>query len=104
MQGLDQARKTHSVQEYLYCVHPQDRESMANLIKGALAKASPFDATKRIVRPNGEVRYIRCVGVPLIDNQGLKKHVGIALNVTVHTLLTQQLPPRTAYATEAHTL
>ncbi len=77
---------------------------MANLIKGALAKASPFDATKRIVRPNGEVRYIRCVGVPLIDNQGLKKHVGSALDVTEHELLTQELRRREAYLTGAQRL
>jgi len=53
-----------TVQEYLDLIHPQDRESMANLIKGVLAKASPFDATKRIVRPSGEVRYIRCAAHP----------------------------------------
>src|SRR5260221_400508 len=104
MHGLDPASKPPSVQEYLDCVHPQDRESMANLINGALAKASPFDATKRIVRPNGEVRYIRCVGVPLVDNQGLKKHVGSALDVTEHELLTQELRRREAYLTGAQRL
>jgi PAS domain-containing protein len=73
MHGLDPASKPPSIQEYLDCVHAQDRESMADLIKGLVAQASPFDATKRIVRPNGEVRYIRCVGVSLADNQSLKK-------------------------------
>jgi len=104
MHGLDPASKPPSVQKYLDCVHPQDRESMANLIKGVLAKASPFDATKRIVRPDGEVRYIRCVGVPLVDNQGLKKHVGSALDVTEHELLTQELHRREAYLAEAQRL
>jgi PAS domain S-box-containing protein len=104
MHGLDPASKPPSVQEYLDCVHPQDRESMANLIKGVLAKASPFDATKRIVRPDGEVRYIRCVGVPLVNNQGLKQYVGSALDVTEHELLTQELRRREAYLTEAQTL
>jgi hypothetical protein len=42
MHGLDPARKPPTVPEYLDCVHPQDRESMANLIKGLSAKASPF--------------------------------------------------------------
>src|ERR1700675_561782 len=69
MHGLDPASKPPSVQEYLDRVHAQDRESMAGLIKGILEKALPFDTTKRIVRPNGEVRYIRCVGVPLVENQ-----------------------------------
>ena len=55
---------------------------MANLIKRILVDASPFDATKRIVRPDGEVRYVRCVGAPLIENQSLKKCVGTAVDVT----------------------
>jgi PAS domain S-box-containing protein len=104
MHGLDPASKPPGVQEYLDCVHPQDRESMANLIKGILAKASPFDATKRIVRPNGEVRYIRWVGAPVVENQNLKKYVGSALDVTGHELLTQELRRREAYLTEAQRL
>jgi len=104
MHGLDPASKPPSVQEYLDCVHAQDRESMANLIKGILAEASPFDATKRIVRPNGEVRYIRCVGAPVVENQSLKKYVGSAIDVTEHELLTQELRRREAYLTEAQRL
>jgi len=104
MHGLDPAGKPPSVQEYLDRVHPHDRESMADLIKGALAKASPFDATKRIVRPNGEVRYIRCVGAPVVENQILKKYVGSAIDVTEHELLTQELRRREAYLMEAQTL
>jgi len=104
MHGLDPASKPPSVQEYLDRVHPQDRESTADLIKGILAKASTFDATKRIVRPDGEVRYIRCVGAPVVENQSLKKYVGSAIDVTGHELLTQELRRREAYLTEAQRL
>jgi formate hydrogenlyase transcriptional activator len=104
MYGFDPAPKPPTVQEYLDCIHPQDRESMANLINGLWAKASPFDATKRIVRPNGEVRYIRCVGVPVVEHQSLKKYVGSALDVTEHELVTQELRRREAYLAEAQRL
>src|SRR6266403_2038009 len=104
MHGLDPASKPPSVQEYLDRLHPQDRESMADLIKRIVAEDSPFDAIKRIVRPSGEVRYIRCVGVPLVDNQNLKKYVGSALDVTEHELLTQELHRREAYLAEAQRL
>ncbi len=77
---------------------------MANLIEGLFAKASPFDAIKRIVRPAGEVRYIRCVGAPFFDNESLKKYVGSALDVTEHELVTQELPRREAYLAEAQRL
>src|SRR5258705_1345210 len=104
MHGLDPASKPPSVQEYLDRVHQHDRESMAGLIKGIFAKASPFDAIKRIVRPNREFRYIRCVGAPVVENQSLKKYVGSALDVTEHELLTQELRRREAYLAEAQRL
>jgi formate hydrogenlyase transcriptional activator len=102
--GLDPASKPPSIQEYLDCVHPQDRESMAELIKGILEEDLPFDAVKRIVRPDGEVRYIRCVGAPLADDQSVKKYVGSAIDVTEHELLTQDLHRREAYLAEAQRL
>src|SRR5271169_893313 len=104
MHGLDPASKLPSVQEYLNCVHPQDRDCMANLIKGILTKASPFDATKRIVRPNGEVRYIRYVSAPVVENQSLKKYIGSAIDVTEHEFATQELRRREAYLAEAQRL
>jgi PAS domain S-box-containing protein len=104
MHGLDPAGKPPSVQEYLDCVHPQDRDSMADIIRQILTEDTPFDATKRIVRPDGGVRYIRCVGTPVVENQGLKKYVGSAIDVTEHELLTQELRRREAYLTGAQRL
>jgi PAS domain S-box-containing protein len=104
MHGLDPARKAPSVQEYLGFLHPQDHKSMADLINRLVAESTPFDATKRIVRLDGEIRYIRCVGVPFVDSQNLKKYVGSAIDVTEHELLTQELRRREAYLAEAQRL
>src|SRR5580704_2230196 len=104
MHGLDPASKPPTVQEYLDCAHPQVRESMSKLIQGLSAQALPFDTTKRIARPDGEVRYIRCVGVPVVENEGLKKYVGSAIDVTEQELATQELRRREAYLTEAQRL
>ena len=38
--GLEPASAAPTVQEYLNCVHPEDREFMAKLIKRILAEAS----------------------------------------------------------------
>ena len=67
---------------------------MANLIKRVLVDASGFDTTKRIVRPDGEVRYIRCVGAAVVENQKLKKYIGTALDVTEQELPTQEFRRR----------
>jgi PAS domain S-box-containing protein len=104
MHGLDPAGKPPGLQEYLDRVHPHDREFMADLIEEISARASIFDATKRIVRPDGEVRYIRCVGAPVLENQSQKKYVGSAIDVTGYELLTQELRRREAYLTEAQKL
>jgi PAS domain S-box-containing protein len=104
MHGLDPEGETPGVQEYLGHIHPHDRESTTNMIKRILAEAAPFDATKRIVRSDGEVRYIRCVGVPIAGNHSLKRYVGSAIDITENELLTQQLRRREAYLAEAQRL
>src|SRR6266481_561039 len=102
--GLDPAKEGPSFEEYLARIHPQDREFMRSLINRMIAEASGCDVTKRIVRPSGEVRYVRCVGVPIVENGTLKRIVGSAIDVTEHELLTQELRRREAYLTEAQRL
>jgi PAS domain S-box-containing protein len=104
MYGLDSTRKPPSVQEYLGFVHPQDQQFMADLINQLIVDDSPFDATKRIVRPDGEVRYVRCAGVRFGDSPSRKKYVGSAIDVTEHELLMQELRRREAYLAEAQRL
>jgi formate hydrogenlyase transcriptional activator len=104
MHGLDPAGKAPSVQEYLSFIHPHDQEAMAHLIDQLVGEGTPLDATKRIVRPDGEVRYIRCVGVPYAEGGVPKKYVGSAIDVTEHELLTQELRRREAYLAEAQRL
>src|SRR4029077_17191092 len=86
------------------CIHPEDREFMANLVKRVLVDASGFDTTKRIVRPDGEVRYIRCVGAAVVENQRLKKYIGTAIDVTEQEIATQELRRREAHREQAEAL
>src|SRR5438128_2240887 len=102
--GLDPGGKPPTVEEYLALVHPEDRAFMKQGIAKMLDDHLAFDFTKRIVRPNGEVRYVRCVGAPVVENGTLKRIVGTAIDVTVHELLTQELQRREAYLAEAQRL
>jgi PAS domain S-box-containing protein len=104
MYGLDPAKGAPSLQEYLGRIHPQDREFMASLITQMVAEASGCDVTKRIVRPDGEGRHVRCVGIPVVENGTLHRIVGTAMDVTEHELLTGELRRREAYLAEAQTL
>ena len=102
--GLDPAGRAPTLKEYLGLVHPQDREFMATTIERMLAEASGCDLTKRIVRPDGDVRYIRCVGVPVVENGVLKRIVGTAMDVTEQERLTCELRTRETYLADAQRL
>jgi len=102
--GLDPKRKAPTIEEYLASVHPQDREFMARMIERMLAKGLGCDVKKRIVRPDGKVRYVRCVGIPIVENGFLKRIVGTAMDITEQEELTQELGRREAYLAEAQRL
>src|SRR6266436_4981466 len=102
--GLDPEKEAPTLDEYLATIHPQDRELMARTIEKMVAEGLGCDLKKRIVRPDGEVRYIRCVGVPVFDNGILKSIVGTAMDVTEQEELTQELRRREAYLAEAQRL
>jgi PAS domain S-box-containing protein len=102
--GLNPAKEGPSLEEYLELIHPQDREFMRSLIKRMLAETSGCDVTKRIVRPNHEVRHIRCVGTPVVENGTLQRIIGTAMDVTEQEHLTQELQRREAYLAEAQRL
>ena len=97
--GLDPTLKPPTAEAYLALVHPEDREFMASLMKQIQGEVSEFDVTKRIVRPDGKIRYVRCVGSPGC-NSSLKR-IGVGVDVTEHELLLQELNRRQAYLTEA---
>jgi formate hydrogenlyase transcriptional activator len=86
--GLRPGRKAPSIPEYMALVHPEDREFVALQIQKMLGKPSRFDFTKRIVRADGAIRHVRCVGAPATDGQGL---VGTGIDVTEQEELTQAL-------------
>ena len=79
--GLEPAKGPPKSEQYLALVHPEDREFMASLMKRMHLDDAGFDVTKRIVRASGEVRYVRCVGTAVSDNDSLKG-MGVGIDVT----------------------
>jgi len=77
---------------------------MANTIKRMHAERSGCDVKKRIVRPDGEQRYIRCVGISVVEGEVLKGFLGTAIDITDQELLTHELERRQAHLTEAQKL
>ena len=102
--GLDPAKKAPASEEYLTLIHPDDREFMASLIQKMLQGEAPeFDVTKRIVRPNGETRHVRCVGSTVSERCGSKR-IGVGIDVTEYEVLARGLRRRELYLEEAQRL
>ena len=102
--GLDPERGAPTLAEYLAIVHPLDRNFMAETIKRMCAEGAGCDVKKRIVRPDGEQRYIRCVGIPVVEGEVLKGFLGTAMDITEQELLTRELERQQAHLTEAQKL
>src|SRR3984893_12406651 len=85
-------------------VHAEHREVFAKTIQKMLAEHRGFDFTKRIVRPDGEIRRVRCVGRPATHAGAVQEFIGTGIDVTEHELLTQELGSREAYLAEAQRL
>lgn len=83
--GVTPASFVPTYGNYIAAVHPDDRPTVARVIEGAIADRRGFRFSERIVRPDGEVRYLRSVGEPVLDQTGaVCKVFGACLDVTEH--------------------
>jgi PAS domain S-box-containing protein len=89
--GLDPGGKAPTVDEYMALVHLEDREFVAQTIQKMLADHRSFDFTKRIVRQDGEIRHVRCVGVLATQEGTFRRFVGTGMDVTKQEQLIEAL-------------
>ena len=90
LHGLDPRGQPPTTEQYLALVHPEDRDTMKQEIQKMFADRLAFDFTKRILRPDGETRHVRCVGVPVTEGVTFKGFVGTGIDVTEQALLEQE--------------
>ena len=68
---------------YLRLIHPDDRERVRRVITRALESGHGFRVDERIVRPNGDVRYLQSVGEVIKDDRGrVVRMLGVCQDVT----------------------
>lgn len=102
--GLNPENGAPTIQQYLALIHPQDRASVSETVQTMYRQHCGCDITKRIVRPDGQLRYVRCVAIPVIEQGVFKGLRGSAIDVTEQELLTQELRRQQAYLAEAQSL
>jgi PAS domain S-box-containing protein len=102
--GLDPRKGVPSTEEFLTIIHAQDRPSMAEAIRLMLEEERGCDVTTRVMRPDGKMRYVRCVGMRVVEQGVFKGFLGTGMDVTEQELLTQELRRERAYLNEAQGL
>ena len=90
--GLEPGEIPPTFEGYLEPVHPDEREERRNTIAGWSSRASRSDGEHRIVRPDGEVRWVESRIRPLIDESGRPiLLLGVCQDVTERKHTTLQL-------------
>jgi PAS domain S-box-containing protein len=102
--GFNPTEGIPTLERYLAAVHPNERELMRQTIRNMLAQDLGCDVKKRIVRMDGEVRYIRCVCVPILENGVLISIHGTAIDMTEQEHMSQALRRREIHLSEAQRL
>jgi diguanylate cyclase (GGDEF)-like protein/PAS domain S-box-containing protein len=81
--GLQAGTFTPSIDLFLKCVHPEDRDSVGLAVESSLARGTPFEFDHRVVLPDGSVRVMHEKGHLKYDASGvLVQFVGTTLDVT----------------------
>jgi PAS domain S-box-containing protein len=102
--GLDPNDGPPTFEQYVALIHPGDRAFVSTTLRSIHEHRTGCDFTKRIVRPDGELRYVRCVGIPFVEESVFKGFHGTTMDVTEHELLTQALRRDQTYLAEAQRL
>jgi PAS domain S-box-containing protein len=80
--GLEPQSIKPSTKLRLSMTHPQDRIKLQNAILGALKEGKNFSIEKRIIRPDGKIRWVLSQGEVTTDAKGERKVFGAILDIT----------------------
>ena len=78
-------------EEWLSCIHPDDRNSSYAFVKNLKKAGDSGSAVRRVLLPDGSVRFVRSVGKLHETKDGVMKIVGVAFDVTEDAILTAQI-------------
>ena len=90
--GLDPDGQPFSAKYLDQIWHPNDREFAAQTITAAFREQRSYELRVRIVRPDGAIRYVHCLGRPVFNEAGeLVEYIGILMDVTARKRVARKL-------------
>ena len=85
--------------------HPEDRKRVVDLFERGEREKTAFQVDYRIVLPDGNIKYLRTIGHPILNESGdLVEFVGTAMDITAATQAEKTLRESEAYLAEAQRL
>ena len=81
--GLDPQKSVASFEAWDSALHPEDRKIANSRINQALKEHTNLDSEYRIMRPDGQIRWINALGRGTYDDQGRPvRMIGICIDIT----------------------
>ena len=83
--GVDPARAKAGapIAEFFTGIHPDDRDRVMASVQDALKTGKRFNATYRLVQPDGNMRFVEAEGRPILDADGVAvRFPGVSFDVT----------------------
>jgi PAS domain S-box-containing protein len=80
-----------SYDRFLSMIHPDDREKIQGIHQHSYATGEPYEMIERIVRPDGEVRYLRSNGQVVMGAEGAPERMrGTCVDITEQYLAERE--------------
>ncbi len=90
-----------SYERFLTMLHPDDRDPVMAVHQEAYRTGEPYQMTERIIRPDGELRYLASNGQVLMDASGAPlRFRGTCIDITDRVLAEQEHEKAAARAAE----
>ncbi len=87
-------------ERFLSMIHPEDQERIKRIHQSAYATGEPYEMVERIVRPDGEVRYLSSNGQVVTDEHGNPLRLrGTCIDVTDRVVADEE---RERHAARVH--
>jgi len=85
--GLEPQNRISRFPEFVELVHPDDRANLIEVVNEAMGRLGSFHMDYRIIRPDGQVRFIHGEGEIISDDAGRpRRSIGFLHDVTEHQL------------------
>jgi PAS domain S-box-containing protein len=80
-----------SYERFLSMLHPDDRERIMGVHQAAYATGEPYQMIERVVRPDGELRYLSSNGQVIMNDEGVPVRMrGTCVDITDRVLAEQE--------------